>query len=584
MPDTLDSLFDKDGRAQNGFAGIGKLSGRQDYSEDEITVLDHFFTRHDSNVYAATDAMPGRIWPSLMGQYARSNMTARDRFLKLIEDTKKKDASAPSMQEVAEAIRSGAAISELLEKAIAKAGRWVENYGIAYGHASLRDSGTIRMCFEGVSQRVTKALESAREGAYQEQSTRAVPFRVENLGVPFEIRGTNFERDFFELGQGNIALYDKIMDNLPSHLGIKYAHLRTKADEEVRNALQDPNEKLSEPVWQGVLREKSFDVARYLLPQFITTSLGITLNARRFQDQLTEWQSSEFAELRVLGRAAQAEAMMLNPDLMKYGNRSKFIAALPEKRRQLFRKISDAELLHESHSYQEYPISSRLISSTPDLEDIVLASIIFAGSDGQSTITRIISDIKQMPLEQRRAIAESQIRGKSSHELYPKVMEVGSFVFERLYDIGAFRDLQRQRGDRQQIGPYGMIGYSIPLEVKEIGLIDQFIARMNATKEIHDRLIAAGMPHVAEYVPAMANLIRHVVTKDPVQCFYEAKLRTQPGGIDSYREIARQEIEQVLSLMPAFTGLIEYTPGEYPLNKLSEKVRTYIENRKATKS
>lgn len=579
--DNIATLFDANGRAISGFSGIGEIRGRQDYTESEKTVLGHFFTRFDSNVYAATDNMPGQLWALLMGQYARSDMTARDRFLKLLNDLQIKNPDAASVDEIAEAIRFSGDITKKLDKAIKYAGRWIEEWGVDYGHASLRDSGVVRMCFEGVSQRVTKKLEKAREGAYQEQSTRAIPFTIRNLGMPFEVRGTPFEQAFLALGQGHIELYEQVMKELPGYLDSKHANLRAEADAEVRRALASLDEKLPDKVWEGILREKSFDVARYLIPQNMTTSLGITMNARRFQDELTEWQSSDLEELRALGRAAQAEAMLLNPNLMKYGQRSDFIADLPRRRKELFDSLKSGQLdLNvENRPYGEVQIGSTLISATPEIENLMLASILFAGSNGRDSFGSILSQVRDLSPEGKREIAESQFKGKQAHELIPKVMEVGALVFERVYDIGAFRDMQRQRGDRQQVGPYGMVGYSVPQEIKEIGLEGRFVDRMNAGKKLHDDLIAAGLPAVAEYTPAMANIIRHVVTKDPVQEFYEAKLRAQAAGIDSYRTIAHQEIEAALELMPAFKGLVDYDPAKYALNRLPEKTRGYIRGR-----
>jgi hypothetical protein len=104
---------------------------------------------------------------------------------------------------------------------------------------------------------------------------------------------------------------------------------------------------------------------------------------------------------------------------------------------------------------------------------------------------------------------------------------------------------------------------------------------MERVRALSDDLRLAGYHEAAEYVPVMANTIRHVVTKDPTQCFYEAGLRTQPAGADSYREIARQEIVQVLEVMPAFKGLIPYDAEHYPLNRLPEQVNGFVRREKA---
>ncbi len=78
----------------------------------------------------------------------------------------------------------------------------------------------------------------------------------------------------------------------------------------------------------------------------------------------------------------------------------------------------------------------------------------------------------------------------------------------------------------------------------------------------------------------MANVIRQAVTMDPVQAFYQARLRSQPAGADTYRTIAQQEIHQVLDKMPAFNGLVIFDDNYYPLNRLPEKTDGYIRSKK----
>ncbi|MEK6897965.1 MAG: FAD-dependent thymidylate synthase [Nanoarchaeota archaeon] len=557
------------------FSGIGEFRGRKDYTDAERIVLSHFFTNLESNVYCATDNMPTELWALLMGQYARSNLTAKDRLLQLFADVKEKDKTGkvPSLEKIARMIEGGSNISDALEIHLKRAGNFVEMFGVRYGHASLRDSGVIRICFEGVSQRVTKFLEAAREGAYQEQSTRAIPFLSENLGVPFEIRGTEYETRVLELDKKLINLYEEIRKKLPLYLKVRCQHLRNEADEQIAGAVGDKNSKLPDALWEKVVNEKTFDIARFLLPQNMTTSLGMTLNTRRFMDMLTEWQSSPFTEMQELGRAAQIESMEIFPTLMKYGNPSEFYSQLPGRRRELFSRLVPGRNLE----YKHHPIESKLIAVTPGIEDFVLASILFNGSDGNYPFDELRKIAESLTPEKRREIAKSQFEGKMGFELISKVMEVGSFIFERTYDIGGFRDLQRQRGDRQQTAPYSVFGFHMPKEIGEIGLEKEFVHLMYEVKELHDELRTKHFHEAAEYVPVMANLVRHVVTMDPVQAFYQAKLRTQPAGAETYRGIARQEIKQVLELMPSFKGFVEFDNNDYVLNRLPEAVNGVIE-------
>lgn len=575
--------FTSEGNLVPGFHVIGKFKGKRakDMSEAERIVVNHFFTNDDSNVYAATENMSAQLWALLMGQYARSAVTGRERLIQLFNDVHKKDktGTAPSLEQIAGAIQDSKDISILLKKHLLNAGKFIETMGVKYGHASLRDSGVIGVCFEGVSQRATKHLESAREAAYQEQSTRAIPFTLENLGVPIEVKGTPFEQRFVKLGIMASQLYEKIHDSSKNYLNQEYAFLREEADKKIQKDSGVKDAKLSDKEWASVVEAKAFDIARSLLPQNMTTSLGMTINARRLQDQLTQWQSSEFEEMNILGRAAQIESMKLMPSLMKHGNPSEFYSKLPEK----IRNLNDTYVVPGSNEFGHKELKTNLISHTSDLEDWVLSSILFNGSDSSNSLAEIKLQIEKLSPPERRDIAKSQFEGKKSYEIIPKTMEIGTVTFEREYDIGAFRDLQRQRGDRQQIAPYATFAYHMPKEVNnlEAGLSNEFHNVANEAKILYNDLKNSKMHSVAEYVPLMANLIRHIATKDPVQSFYEAKLRAQAAGADSYRQIAISEANQTLDLLPSFKGLVEFdNTQEYALNRLPEKVRMATEKAK----
>lgn len=571
-------FFTVDKKLVPGFKGIGKFKGKRasEFTPAEKIITNYFFTNDDSNVYCASDNMSSELWALLMGQYARSPETAKGRLLQLFGDVHEKNPEVPSLEKIAQSIVVGKDLSSMLIQHSLEAGKFVDECGVKYGHASLRDSGTIRICFEGVSQRATKHLEAAREGAYQEQSTRALPFTLENLGMPLEIRGTHFEKRFLKFGEKASKLYSDILEAAINHLGKKHANLRQETNRVIAQTTGVEKARLTNREWKGVIGAKAFDIARSLLPQYMTTSLGMTITTRRFQDMLTEWQSSEFEEMQILGKAAQIESMKIMPTLMKHGNPSDFYGQLSQGRRDL----NDAFVIPKDTTYGNTPINSTLIASTPDLENLVLASILFNGSDSSNSLDVLRGIVSKLSLERKREIAQSQFKNKKPHELIPKSMEIGTVTFERAYDIGAYRDLHRQRGDRQQIAPYSTFSYHMPKEISELeeSLEFRFHEVAGDAKILHDDLKNSKLHSAAEYVPIMANLIRHVATKDPVQCFYEAKLRCQAAGADSYRTIELQEIHSVLNIMPSFKGLVEFdnTPS-YALNRLPETTRMAID-------
>jgi thymidylate synthase ThyX len=568
--DTL--VTDPVGRVIDLFPGIGRFRGRKEYTPQEEIILGHFFTNTRSNVYAATDNLPGELRALLLGQYARSQATGRDRLLKLFRDMEK--AEEINLDEFASAIESNKETGGVINLAEERAARFIDKHGggvEGYGHASLRDSATVCLFFEGASQRATKELESSRLGAYQEQSTRAIPFTEKNLGVPYEIRGTEWEEKVAQLDLKLISLYQQVNERMIPYLENNFSHLRTEADERMRERWGSNFQQVSDRTWESSLKAKGFDVARSLLPQNMTTSLGMVLNTRCFQDQLTAWQSHPIKEVRALGRAAQLEASKVSPNLLKYGEPSEFYLGLPENLRTLYGEVMSTQPHSEPYAHKDP--TSRMVGADPNLESKVLASILLNSSHGRHNFKDLIRRVNGLPPSKRKEIAQAAMAEKGQHDLYPKLVEVGSVTFERDYDIGSFRDLQRQRGDTQQRCRYGTHGYQMPPEIAEIGLEKEFIGLMGEVKTLYNQMLDAGLNSAAEYLPVMANRIRHVVTEDLAQVAYVAGLRTQPAGHDSYRAIAIQETEQALTLLPAFRDLITFDSKEtYTLGRLEEHI------------
>ncbi len=167
------------------------------FSPAEATVLNHFFTSLDTDVYCATDALPTSLWAFLTGGYSRSQLSMRERFLRIFEEMQEAvaagrlDASAAvSVEDLARDIREGQ--TPRLGKALERAAGFMSKWAVEYGHNSLKDGAQDRFAVEGVSQRATKILESLPLGAYQEKSTRYLDFSKDSLFLPESLKQSTF--------------------------------------------------------------------------------------------------------------------------------------------------------------------------------------------------------------------------------------------------------------------------------------------------------------------------------------------------------------------------------------------------------
>lgn len=162
---------------------LAPLMNEHLYTKDEETVLLYFFTNTDQNIYCAKETLSHQLWAFLVGQYSRSHLSLRDRFLKLFEDQKKAyekgniDADAYiSRADLAQSIRNKD--DHTLGYFEERASNFLKKWGVDYGHSSLKDADRVRFAIEGVSQLATKIIEAPFPclGDFQEKSTRYLPF------------------------------------------------------------------------------------------------------------------------------------------------------------------------------------------------------------------------------------------------------------------------------------------------------------------------------------------------------------------------------------------------------------------------
>ena len=100
-----DEFFTDDGELVPGFTGIGSFVGKraEEFSREEQIVLSHFYTNVDSNVYCAKDNMSSELWALVMGQFARSHLSAKERTIQLFRDVHKKDPdNVPPLEYIAD--------------------------------------------------------------------------------------------------------------------------------------------------------------------------------------------------------------------------------------------------------------------------------------------------------------------------------------------------------------------------------------------------------------------------------------------------------------------------------------------------
>lgn len=550
-----------------GTGTLTKLLNKRDYTVDEATVLSHFFTNLDRNVYAATDNMPSTLWAFLVGQYSRSALSMRDRFLQTFDDMEKKhskgdipeDAYVP-LPKMAAQIRASGSVN--MAFFLEKSADFLKKWGVAFGHASLKDADVVRAAVEGVSQRFTKVIENPDPelGAYEEKSTRYVPFTKDDVIVPPRLRASRFGD---RVVANNLALMEA------------YAAVAGPIDEFLKSRIFDRAQFKREDAFVKTVNAKSFDIRRYWLPLGLATSLGCSFPTRVAEIHLSQMLGHPHEEARLIAQSLKEEWVKLTPGLLTHVGERPYFRDTPPAMYQLARELLGA-------AEKPYYIGDKnaprvnLVSHTPDLENVLLASVLYEYADGRD-FNSLLGQARQFTDEQKDRVFGEYLSRRDKHDLMMWGLKVGRFIFDCVIDNGAFRDVQRQRATIQLNQRFTADeGYAYPEFVEdepELRAVKEgFDGLMRQTSELY-REVASEFPDDAEYLPAMAHYHRFLYDFHPRQGQYMVELRTTPAGHHSYRTFYQEMWRVMNDVVPRFAKHVKVDFTESTEGRKSQEER-----------
>jgi thymidylate synthase ThyX len=314
--------------------------------------------------------------------------------------------------------RSPASVVAHLDKLKASgSGKFMENYYVGYGHASIGDCGATTVFIEQVSMLVAKAVQDNPLYNGQEASTRYLDFSQQSIVDPYTHPASAAIQSRW------MEIYNRVMPQLIEGLKQRYAF--------------DPAEYKSEKIWTNALSARAFDIARALLPIGTTTLLSWTTSLRAARDNLRRLKNHPLPEVREAAQNIFAKLLEKYPhsfkstDLSSSDSRDAYAAAFSE--RNAFVSVND--------------VISRFAPSEQAMLELM---------EGKIGTHKGTVDLEG--LRKNEALALSS-RPSGAH-LPWRLESYGRYNFLFLLDFGSFRDLQRHRNGVCQIplidGQFGM--------------------------------------------------------------------------------------------------------------------------------
>lgn len=471
-------------------------------------------------------------------------------------------------------------IDELTEE---KSAEFHEKWVLGYGDASVADMAVIPMALENISILASKYIEDNRMASYQEKSTRYVPFNIDRFYIPEELEDPQdlalYQEGVQDLMDGYLSLTDQMM--------AYYTRVYPKPAD------------MKEKPYANKCRARALDIARYLLPTATMTNFGMIMSARELRHCISKLLAHPLKEMQQIGNEIQAAATTAayNPQLKKIEPiLERLLGAtsephlVQELRQQLSLQVKGAPTLVKHTEPKEYLVekkktmkqwAERLLSGvkeqwpgnvTPRVdylkepiapEDELIATLLYAES--KLAFRTILETVRALPLETKQDILDSIQNKRGSHDWVSREFEVGQgFLFDTLFDYGAFRDLQRHRLTTQINQEISTIhGYEIPQDIEEAGLLEQYKELMERNRSRVETL-QNHIGQASQYLIPLGFKKRTLFKMNLRELYHMVELRTKSGGHFSYRELCYDMYAQVKASHPLLVRDLRAIKMDFP--------------------
>lgn len=518
------------------------------YSPASRKIL-HYLLSHPFDRVSLLTHLPPQVKATLQAMYSRNDMPMRDTLLKIIVTVelgldkkgatrKYEDVSEQEKETVYKHYAGSLPADEpplyhLFDK---KADHFLGEWAVKHGHNSIKEGAFISYIAEGVSIITAKELEDDPLFHGQELSTRYKSFAKQTIPIPPTLAASTLKKeleDYFKESLENYLMVTKIMNDYQEKTFPK-------------------PENITPAGWKQTLRAETFDNARYYLNAGITTSLGIVEDARTLERKLRNMLVSPFPETREVALEIIEKAKSELPTLITY--------TIPNEYKKETERLLEKDRLKIMEPFPQDKIPQkrvRLLHATPDLENQILAYLLYDRGNHPYGWEQISHVVKMLPIEQKKNMLHEKFEKMGKHDEPLRSLRYARIAFELYPDFGAWRDIQRQRRCNQTFPfPTCDYGYDVPWLVKEANLEENYQKHQDTTKKMFEKAREI-CPDEAVVIPTLGFRVKQLIDADIEEWIYIWRLRTTEYGHFSYRQIFIETFEQAKAHMPLLAEIIE---------------------------
>ncbi len=550
----------------------------EEFTDEETQTLSNFISNINTNVFAwkLGNELTSEQIGALLSRYSRTSFTGKKLFLK-----------------------------EFLPN-VNRGREFFEAWLVDYGDDSIQEmAGGIPVSCEFISNLAAKEIEESRMGSYIEKSTRYVFFdkTLPNGEFMFykdpDILNSRYGDEYLNLMRSLFGSYVKYMEAMTKYIGdlnpfdsqtfrigdivVKVSELTPEITEKYGITEADLRR-----AFENSVKANALDLMRDYLPMATLTHVGISMNARSYENLILKSLSSPLAECRWIGRQISTELQKLVPSLIKrvddhHGiSFQEFLKTKNESALNLTNQLlTNDELNDVKEQVMLIGYTGKDAPNPDDVAQIILASAILYKFGHGHSMTQIIQKVTQMSSEERKKIISSYVGNRNNRRHKPgRAFENVEYLFDLNGRLGIFRDIQRHRICTQERQIFTVkLGCNTRNEFKEIGIADDYQNKMQQVTDLFNKLHPI-LPFQAQYVVTFGFNTRWYYKLNARQLFHLCELRTTPGGHPDYRKLVQDMFAKVKQVHPTITDHMKYINlNDKPLGRLESEVRIAVKKK-----
>jgi thymidylate synthase ThyX len=405
-----------------------------------------------------------------------------------------------------------------------KSSEFHEKWVVGYGHSSVAEHAWLNIAIENVSRLSIEAIEGNRLASYTEKSSRYQVFDENAFHLPERIADSEF-------GDYYLDTMRWLMRN--------YLDMQQRAANYLKGKIQP---ELNEPdkVYEVRIKCLALDSVRFAMPVAALANVGMSINARNLEYALQKMLSWPLPEVQQIGEKIKEEAQRVVPTLVKYANRNDYLVETHKALSLLSQeKIPETTLDGDRITLVQYD---------EEADNRLVTALLY--KNATQSYSEILGKVRMMNSAEKEGIIDQALSRLGKFDNPIRELEYVTYVFDCLWDQGAYYDLKRPR-------MCTMTAQSLTIEHRST--MPKLITDAHLEGSIADSLQKAEegfnklknkFPEEAQYFVLNAHKRRFLWKLNLRELYHVVNLRSRKNGNFSYRRFAQKMYQIVKKRTP----------------------------------